>query len=920
MKNRLYGWRALRLTLASSFAFLLTATSVAAQEAEIEEVIVTGSFIKRTSQVDSVSPITNVGREDIDQTGIITVQELFRWLPSNTGSENQADALTQGGTPGTANVNLRGLGLGSTLVLVNGRRQTVSSSTANGGDTFVDINSLMPMIMLENIEVLKDGAAAIFGSDAVAGVVNYKTRDNFEGFEMRFNYQATGESDDQADQEISAIWGGSNDTTSFVMGASYFDRKGLTLGERDLPTKTQSTFGQPGSYLLLAPSPTIPTAVVGNWNADPDCGVATGSALLPTGGGSSLCLFDFGPSFSLVPDEERVQAYAVVEHYVSDALTIRSELGVSRNEINGGYSPSYPNLAFPVIAASHPGNPFGVPALGRFRVLGDGAGEAGENRVINYSDHQTTRFVLNAAGDLGGRNWGYDASYTWSQNDRIQTANDQVGQKLNLALAGFGGAKCSPLSGTAGVGDCEYYNPFASSYLVGGALANSDELIDWMSSLNTSDIKSELKTIDLIFSGDLFDMPAGTVGLAVGYQRREESRDQDLSDDSNSEDLTFLIGDQDVNSERAIDAFFVEGLIPLMDNDSGTLEAQVALRYEDYDTGFDSVDPKVGLLYRSHSGRLAIRGTYGTAFRAPTLFQQFVSATSLNQTSDPLTSPNPTFLGWTSSPADLEPEEADTFNIGVSFEPIENLNISLDYYNVQYENRIVTQSGQGLLNAENAAIAAAGCTDGASFLSTPACQAAANPTQVIRDATTGVPLRIFVNRFNAASAETDGIDIDISYMWDTDIGSFSVGNQTSYVMSFDLDAGDGSGTIDGAGSRNNANALANPVPQIRSNTMFSWYKGNHAANAVLRYIDAYDDQAPSGAVAGEIDEWWLVDLQYGYTAPLFDEHELGVTVGVLNAFDEEPPEVAGSSNEFGYDTKVHDPRGRMFYLRLNYSL
>ena len=138
-------------------------------------------------------------------------------------------------------------------------------------------------------------------------------------------------------------------------------------------------------------------------------------------------------------------------------------------------------------------------------------------------------------------------------------------------------------------------------------------------------------------------------------------------------------------------------------------------------------------------------------------------------------------------------------------------------------------------------------------------------------------------------------------------------------MSFDLDPGANGVARDGAGSRNNASALANPVPEIRSNTLVGWTLNNHSANAVFRYIDSYDDQAPDGSVAGEIDDWWVIDLQYGYRMPLFDDQELAITLGMLNAFDEEPPAVSGSANEFGYDTKVHDPRGRMLYVRFNYG-
>ena len=258
---------------------LLGPVAIAA-EGEIEEIVVTGSYIKRTTQADSVSPITNIDRQTIDDTGILTSQELFRWLPSNTGSENQTDSLTQGGTTGTSNVNLRGLGLGSTLVLVDGRRQTVAAASANGGDTFVDLNSLVPFILVENIEVLKDGAAALYGSDAVAGVVNYKTRRNFEGLEVRGNFQSTTRGDDHQDQDFSVLFGAGNDKTNVVAALKLFERDELTLGERDnLPRATTSGLGNPGSFVLLGPSPTFPDTPPGTLVADPVCEQATGCLL-----------------------------------------------------------------------------------------------------------------------------------------------------------------------------------------------------------------------------------------------------------------------------------------------------------------------------------------------------------------------------------------------------------------------------------------------------------------------------------------------------------------------------------------------------------------------------------------------------------------------------------------------------------------
>ena len=221
---------------------------------------------------------------------------------------------------------------------------------------------------------------------------------------------------------------------------------------------------------------------------------------------------------------------------------------------------------------------------------------------------------------------------------------------------------------------------------------NSPEVLEFINSRNTSRIDSDLVTWDLIVSGDIFETRAGTAGLAVGLQRREESRDADLSDDANRGDLVFLLGDPDSSVHREVDAIFAELFMPLVGADFGTLEAQLALRYEDYDTGFDSTDPKLGLLYRTQDSNVSARFTYGSSFRAPTIFQQFVTDTSLNARRDPLTGSR-VFLGETASPnSALEAEEADTFNVGVTIQPIDNLSISVDYWNVEFENRISQES------------------------------------------------------------------------------------------------------------------------------------------------------------------------------------------------------------------------------------
>src|SRR5690606_3762242 len=219
----------------------------------IEEVVVTGTYIQRKSQFDSPSPLVVLGGEDLASQGYTSVSEMARYLTINNGSELYSDAFTQNFSTGTGNINLRGLGLSSTLVLVNGRRQTLSGAYSDDGDTFVDTNALMPLIMVERVEVLKDGAAALYGTDAVAGVVNFITRSDSRGFEVEGRFQTTTEAA-QEDIDFGAIAGFGNEKAGLVASISYLHRSELTAGQREFTRGSGiSASGQPGSFFGLVP-------------------------------------------------------------------------------------------------------------------------------------------------------------------------------------------------------------------------------------------------------------------------------------------------------------------------------------------------------------------------------------------------------------------------------------------------------------------------------------------------------------------------------------------------------------------------------------------------------------------------------------------------------------------------------------------
>ena len=280
----------------------LFANNGTAQTGVVEEVVVTaktGSRIGR--QGDSPSPLSNYEAGDLLDAGLKDIRDLVGVLAINAGAENNSDNLTQNYTAGTANVNLRGLGVASTLVLLNGRRQVLSAVQTDDGSSFVDLAALVPMLAVERVEILKDGAAAIYGSEAVAGVANFITRRRFAGFELQAEYRGRTNDGTQEDFSLDAVYGGAlgDGVGEFLLAASYLDRTSLVLTEVDWLRPATSGFGNPGSF-------NVPS--LGRTVADPGC-ERYGGLLQDLSGGSEICRFDYGPQLTAVPSEQRLQAW-----------------------------------------------------------------------------------------------------------------------------------------------------------------------------------------------------------------------------------------------------------------------------------------------------------------------------------------------------------------------------------------------------------------------------------------------------------------------------------------------------------------------------------------------------------------------------------------------------------------------------------
>ena len=911
--------------VAVPLASLSQQPSQSAAQGAIEEIIVTGSYIRRESQFDSPSPLTTIGFEDIADLGVNEISDIIERLTINTGSQNNPDAFTQNASTGTTNINLRGLGVNSTLVMLNSRRQVHSAAATDRGHNFVDTSALPPMIAMDRIEMLKDGATALYGSDAVAGVVNFITRSDFEGLELQLDFQ-TIDGFSQDDQQFSVLYGGGGERTHVLLALSVLERKPLSTADRRLSSIADdlSAVGSPGSYLVTslpgnpAYAPVWTAAFDTNFNGvadfveplaglppvagaatplfvDPDCSaiaaqdptVVPGLArAVPSPGGEigiGLCQFDFGSFFSLVPEEERVSAYVELNRDFGDRMRGRLELHLADNEAIRFNSPSFPKTERTPISVNHPDNPFGTDVLWIGRVIGGGG-----TASLTTHDSTTWRMAASLTGDFNDT-WGWDVGLQRSRNEFLVTAKDTVTDRLRSALVGLGGPDCNPATGTPGVRDCRYFNPWGSA-LTGTGTVNAPELIDYLQGSYDIDANTRLTTLDGVITGDFGRLPGGPAGVAIGAQVRDEESHSDYSEIANRDGFMFVVGNPDSASSRQVTAAFVELLLPVSDS----LDLQLAARVEDYGSGLDSTDPKVTALWRP-SASFALRASLGTSFRAPSMFQAFGTQTTLEELTDPLFPGPPQFLPVRTQPnlsgKTLRPETADVANLGFTWSPVDALELGVDYWSFDYTDVIIQQNPQALLNA-----AAAG--DAAAAL------------QVERGPTGGL---VRVNSFydNASALSTDGFDFSIAYTVDAPAGSFRVGAQATTVSGYDL-ADPQAGDIDGAGKRNFAN-FATSVPEMRANLFLHWQRDIHGVNVYINHIDSYLDDGQPEALR-PIGSHATVDAQYNVALDQF----AGVTLsfGGFNLTGEDPPPVATNG---GFDSKVHDPRGRLLYARASVS-
>lgn len=863
------------LMATASIAWLATAAAAQAQEASrVDDVVVTGS---RIAGGERIAPVETVARGTIAAAGIADASQLVRLVTANSGSEAQVDQLNQPQSSGTAQFNLRNLGLGSTLVLVDGQRWTNSAVVATDGSGFVDINSLVPMIALQRVEVVKDGASAVYGSDAVAGVVNFITRRGVERPEVSAKYAVA---DGSEESVIEALGGFGLLGGDLTLAASHFHRSALGSDERNFTQAERygraawtavTSYGQPGSYFRPSRN---------GFSPDPACGnPAFGSAYLnsPT---DAFCRLDYSDFFDLVLEETRTQLFADYRRPVGD-MTLSLQGAWSATNTIARQSPSLPILARSLtVPATHPDNPFGEAVLFRGRLLG---AEAGASQA--EFDYRTWRLAAGLDGRFDS-GWTWNLSATSSRQHVAYDKPDTIGSALQNALNGLGGAGCNPATGTPGVGPCQYFNPFGSAYL-GTGTANSAALIDSLIGSTGLRGAATLTTADASTSGEALAWAGGSVDVAVGAQYRRSGFRHDWSDLVNRGDLLTAGVSPDFEGDQEALAAFAEARLHLGDR----IEAQLAGRYESYEGDEGRFSPKAAIRW-DVTDALALRASWGQGFRAPSVYAQ-----SGAQASQPSVFDRGAFVfvnTLTSGRANLKPEKSESLNLGAVWTPINGLELGVDAWRFEYADQVVKESAQALIN-QAAADTAAGRTG---------TEAQSRITRSASGALTFVQL-YFVN---ASSIETQGIDLSARYRRGAWGGEATASATWTYVDAYDIRLDASAAKVSGVGSTN-LNNIGRSLPRNRGEFALGWSGGANALTALVHYTDGYANDR-SGITDGSIASQTTLDLLYSRTIGA----DLDLSVGVVNVADKAPPLAQFA---LGYDPVVADPRGRVVSIGLS---
>lgn len=844
----------------------------------LDAVQVTGSNIKRTD-TETANPVQVIDREQIAASGKQTTAELLRSISANTGGGSN-ETQNSGWSSGASGIGLRGLSSKNTLILLNGRR-LANYGFPNGGlsDTFVNINAL-PLVAVERIEVLKDGASAVYGSDAVAGVVNIITRQDYQGLEIGGTAGLSGEGDmgTQSFKAVGGVGDLANDGWNVLFSVEGYNRERLDHDQRDLtadgdyshlPGGSRSGWSAKGARFLVGGASVPLLDAAGNC---PQGTVLTASKPID-GRNGDTCAFNLNDSSTLIPSTKRWQAYVTGTKRLGDDVEAFGELLYSDLEGTSwfGSSPYFTlesgrfalnadtGLAEPVRAilpASSPYNPYGQDASLEYTFFNLG-------QTLKTNRSKAFRALAGLRGNT--QNWGWEvAAYRAASSERETVAG------------GF--ANRWALADALASGSYNLLNPSATPQAV----------IDSIGLSTVRPAQSRLLGIDAKATRTLGELPHGSVGFATGYEFRRENLDS-YNPWQIDAGLQIRPAIAEAHGVRDVHAAYAEIVLPLAPG----LEVDAAARFDHYDDFGDAFSPKVGIRWQPAEW-VVLRAAASKGFRAPSLSENAAS-TMISYTTSGVIDPydpdqpglrvSPTF--FTIGNTDLAPEKTQTFNAGAVFSPWEGGSLSVDYYRIEVDN-VIGSGNTTTLIAEN------------------------DPANVLRDA--NGKLQAVYNRYqNLSELQTSGIDIEARQRWDTAAyGSFGLATALSHVIAYERPQVIGGALVDYAGSNRGST-----LPDTKATTTADWSHGNWRTALTWYYTAGYEQRASTAATALQQDvaSYSQLDLYLGYTG--FEN--LNLYAKVQNIGDRTPPfDASYPGIRAPYDFGQYDLRGRYVTIGFDY--
>ncbi len=936
----------------SGFAYADDAT-----ENKIQKVEITGSNIKRADK-EGTSPIQTISAKEIKDSGATTVLDLLKQVPSmGTGGYN--DTPDQNGfSRGVATASLRGLGSTSTLILLNGRRMTPSAyaNPNNGQSTLYDLNSI-PISALERVEIFKDGASAVYGSDAIAGVINFITKRDYKGGEIAANISANDDREFGRQNVNGAIGFGDINTDGYnvLFAADYSKRNATTArnGSRDIQADqyadmnfrlnpyNSSVSNQAFFYKERTPGSnsffTTGATVINNTNCDqsrilvggPQYGIGSTSVL----SGRKFCNYDVDQFTDVQSKGDDLSLMTVGNLRINDKLSAFAEIAATDTKRTyrsaarsiSGTSPTtnflVGGLATPfqaILPVGHPDNPNPTARSAvsyRFENLKTGT----------ELENQNARLVAGLRGSLS--TWDWETAVLWNRSKRIETAYGFLYlptlRKLiteNRSLASLAA------------------DPTITKDLTNNGVA---QIAQW----------------DARASTEFGSLPGGAIGFAAGVEFRQEKLTI-TPDAANARGDILGLATTAIDAKRNVSSAFFEFRTPWLKN----FETDFAGRVDKYPSLKSNFVPKVGAKWTVSDG-LAFRGSYSEGFRAPSLSQVAPGGAQYFITAvDPIRCPNGTspvagaeqadcaksISGVGGANPELKPETSKSYALGLIFSPTKNFDVTVDAYKLRKEGEVVLSDTTFLLEHPS---------------SYPAdyIQRDTNPLNQLKDSNgnpipgTGPLLAVKTPWVNQGSTEVTGIDVNLRLRNSLgEYGNLSTSLNTTYLIAYRRAEKPGDverNAVGTAGGLNDWATSVGSIPRLRASLSTSWEKGPHNVVVTARFIDSisqmrrYDNDTTyttpychygSGQPAGStslggvpkynsyypdcaVPSWTTFDVGYSYSG----FKDLVVGINIANILDTKAPySPAGNTSSTvaqGYDSSLHNNLGRYFRISAKYT-